>query len=125
MSIQILLGLFFCHFLSDYTHLSTTWMLNAKRLGKPLFPIFVHSLVHTILMGIFLLCILSKEQYYLLLTVLPLQLISHFLIDVWKGKMNVLFPILQSPANKFHWIIFGFDQYLHTVVIVIMTFILK
>ena len=30
---QILIGLFICHFLADYTHLSTAWMLNAKRLG--------------------------------------------------------------------------------------------
>ena len=47
---QVLLTLFTCHFLADYTHLSTSWMLDAKRLGKPLYPIFQHALVHAILM---------------------------------------------------------------------------
>jgi hypothetical protein len=49
----ILIGLFICHFLADYTHLSTAWMLNAKRLGTPLFPIFCHAFVHMFIMGAF------------------------------------------------------------------------
>lgn len=48
--VQVLIALNFCHFLGDYTHLSTNWMLTAKRLGKPLFPILVHAFVHSILM---------------------------------------------------------------------------
>ncbi len=51
MQTYILIGLFICHFLADYTHLSTNWMLNAKRLGKPLHPILIHAMVHTLLMG--------------------------------------------------------------------------
>src|SRR5690606_26867796 len=49
-----------------------------------------------------------------------LQLVSHFAIDVWKGKMNVWFPFLADPTNKFHWYIFGFDQYLHALIIICM-----
>jgi len=49
------------------------------------------------------------------------QLITHFLIDVWKGRMNGWFPTLQSPANKWHWIVFGFDQFLHALVIIGMS----
>lgn len=115
---QILIGLFICHFLADYTHLSTAWMLNAKRLGKPLTPILLHAFVHAWLMGFFLLIALGFKpivwELYLF------QLITHFLIDVWKGKMNAWFPSLQSPANKWHWIVFGFDQLLHAIVIVLM-----
>ena len=47
---ETLIILFACHWLADYTHLSTAWMLNAKRLGKPLLPIFAHALVHASLM---------------------------------------------------------------------------
>lgn len=116
MQTQILVGLFICHFLADYTHLSTAWMLNAKRLGTPLIPILTHAMVHTLLMGIFLVCFGISNTIILM----GFQLITHFLIDVWKGKMNVWFPLLQSPANKWHWVIFGFDQLLHAFVILIM-----
>ncbi len=115
----ILICLFTCHFLADYTYLSTAWMLNAKRLGKPLFPIFTHAGMHTILM--FLLLVFFINDLGLVLKLSAFQLTTHFLIDVWKGKMNGWFPSLQSPANKWHWIVFGFDQLLHAIVIIVMS----
>lgn len=116
MQTQILIGLFICHFLADYTHLSTAWMLNAKRLGKPLFPIFAHAGIHTILMFLFLVRFTNDLELVLKLSVF--QLTTHFLIDVWKGRMNGWVTALQSPANKWHWIVFGFDQLLHALVII-------
>ena len=127
----ILIGLFICHFLADYTHLSTAWMLNAKRLGTPLFPIFIHALIHATLMSLFIWVYISYSTNYwygflvIEIKLFLFQLISHFLIDVWKGRMNGWFPALQSPANKWHWITFGFDQLLHTLVIIIMSNILS
>lgn len=127
----ILIGLFICHFLADYTHLSTAWMLNAKRLGTPLFPIFIHALIHATLMSLFIWVYISYSTNYwygflvIEIKLFLFQLISHFLIDVWKGRMNGWFPALQSPANKWHWIIFGFDQLLHTLVIITMSNLLS
>ena len=121
MQTNILLGLFLCHFLADYTHLSTAWMLNAKRLGMPLFPIFAHAGMHTILMSVFLMAYIPTDDKWLFICLF--QLITHFLIDVLKGKMNVWFPSLQSPTNKWHWVVFGFDQFLHAVVIIFMSLI--
>lgn len=115
----ILIGLFICHFLADYTHLSTSWMLNAKRLGKPLYPIFTHAFIHASLMLV-LLALVFGFSGFKLASLFLFQLITHFLIDVWKGKMNSWFPTLQSPANKWHWIIFGLDQLLHALVIIKM-----
>jgi hypothetical protein len=115
----ILIGLFICHFLADYTHLSTAWMLNAKRHGTPLFPILAHASMHSLLMGLFLLFFTNLTQFYII-ELTAFQLITHFLIDVWKCKMNSWFPSLQSPANKWHWIIFGLDQLFHALVIVKM-----
>lgn len=117
---QILLALFTCHFLADYTHLSTSFMLNAKRLGKPFYPIFLHALVHAILMFLSLNLLFGIKDN-LLIGLFSFQLITHFLIDVWKGRMNGWFPSLQSPANKWHWIVFGFDQLLHAFVIILMS----
>lgn len=118
----ILIGLFTCHFLADYTHLSTSYMLDAKRLGKPFYPIFLHATVHAVLM-LLTLALVFKIEGNLLITLFLIQLITHFLIDVWKGRMNGWFPSLQSPANKWHWIVFGFDQLLHALVIILMSFI--
>lgn len=124
----LLLSLLFCHFLADYTHLSTKWMLDAKRLGKPLFPIFNHATVHGILMFITLVIFsefldsLTEDRIYELAA---FQISTHFLIDVWKGRMNGWFPALQSPTNKWHWIVFGFDQFLHGVVILLMVYMIK
>lgn len=120
MQTQILIGLFICHFLADYTHLSTAWMLNAKRLGKPLYPIFTHAFIHASLMLV-LLALVFGSSGFKLAALFGFQLITHFLIDVWKGRMNGWFPSLQSPANKWHWIVFGFDQLLHALVIIGMS----
>lgn len=116
----ILIGLFICHWLADYTHLSTAEMLGAKRLGKPLLPILSHSLVHGALMSLFLLFALKANFEKLSLLIL-FQIGTHFLIDLWKGRMNGWFPALQSPANKWHWIVFGFDQLLHALVLIAMS----
>ncbi len=120
MQTQILIGLFICHFLADYTHLSTAWMLNAKRLGKPLYPIFTHAFAHASLMLV-LLALVFGFSGFKLAALFGFQLITHFLIDVWKGRMNGWFPALQSPTNKWHWIVFGFDQLLHALVIIGMS----
>jgi hypothetical protein len=120
MQTQILIGLFICHFLADYTHLSTAWMLNAKRLGKPLYPIFTHAFIHASIMLV-LLALVFGFSGFKLAALFGFQLITHFLIDVWKGRMNGWFPTLQSPANKWHWIVFGFDQLLHALVIIGMS----
>jgi hypothetical protein len=119
----ILITLFFCHFLADYTHLSTNWMLNAKRFGKPIFPILVHAGVHALLMGISLL--LFHVRTIKIIDACLLQLASHFIIDLTKGKMNVWFPSLQSPTNKWHWIVFGADQFLHAMIIIVMFYIVN
>ena len=114
----ILIGLFICHWLADYTHLSTTWMLNAKRLGKPYYPIFIHACVHGLLMSVPL--FFAVGYTHQLLQLVCFQIITHFIIDMWKGRMNGWFPSLQNPANKWHWIVFGFDQLLHAIVIIKM-----
>ena len=116
----LLIILFTCHWIADYTWLSTSWMLNAKRFGTPWYPIFAHALVHGLLMAAVLYFVVGFNWTLLQLTCF--QIITHFTIDVWKGRMNGWFPALQSPANKLHWVIFGFDQLLHTIVIIIMAY---
>ena len=113
--------LFVCHFLGDFTPLSTTWMQEAKQFGKPLFPILIHALIHASLM-LFVLFFFTTVQ--MAFTLSAFQLIIHFFVDTWKGRMNTWFPSLQNNANKEYWIIFGFDQFLHQMTILVMAFYL-
>lgn len=108
--------MFFAHWLGDYTHLSRPYMLHAKRTGKPLAPIFHHALVHAVLQSL-VIYLFTGRAYETIATFL-VQLITHFLIDIWKGKMNVWFPSLTNPANPYHWYVFGIDQWFHQIVIV-------
>lgn len=106
-----------CHWLADFTHFSTPWMLKAKAIGKPFFPIFIHACVHGTLMC-FVLLFFVPLKMVLLLT--AFQIATHFCIDVLKGKLNVWFPSLANNTNPYHWYIFGADQFLHQTVIVLM-----
>jgi hypothetical protein len=36
---------------------------------------------------------------------------------------NITIPPLQSPTNKWHWVVFGADQYLHAIVIILMAWL--
>lgn len=112
----------FCHWLADFTQLSTPWMLKAKSIGKPLFPIYIHACVHGTLMCIVLL-FFAPLKIALMLT--AFQIGTHFCIDVLKGKLNVWFPKLADPKNSFHWWIFGLDQMAHQSVIIIMVLLYK
>ena len=116
-----LIVLNFCHWLGDYTHLSTAWMLSAKRMGKPFLPILMHAGVHTLLFFTAIFILHGSEAA---LIAALIQLPTHFLIDVWKGRMNGWFPKLQDISNKFHWWIFGIDQMLHHLVIILTTYLI-
>jgi len=115
LHLSILISLFFCHFLADFTWLSTYWILDAKRIGKPYFPIFVHATIHALL--VFLCLFLFKISFDKLIICYLFELISHFVIDVLKGKMNLWFPYVSNMNNKMYWVVFGFDQFLHICVI--------
>jgi Protein of unknown function (DUF3307) len=119
--ISLLLTLGFCHFLADYTWLSTPSMLKAKSIGSPTPPIFSHASVHAFLMAVVLFLFGVTNVIGLTL----IQVVSHTIIDILKGKCNVWFPKVANPANKVHWILFGLDQYLHFIVIVLMVYMAK
>lgn len=123
MKIEILISLFICHFLGDFIFLATNkWMLDAKKFGKPLYPIFCHASVHAWLMfAALFLCGIQSNDLIFKLTMI--QLVTHFFIDVLKGKINVWFPSIQSFDNKWYWWIFGADQLLHALVIISMYYL--
>lgn len=103
------------HFFGDYVFVNDS-MLKAKKLGN---PILVHSAVHSFLMSVSCLFINPKAVFF----IFSIQFVSHFLIDLLKGKLNYWFPSLSFPKNKSYWIVFGLDQFLHQLVIALQTLI--
>lgn len=106
--------------MADYTHLSRPYMLAAKRFGTPVLPILGHAAIHAVLMLIVLLIFSSIWKAVLLSLFI---LLTHWGIDILKGKMNLWFPKLQDSSNKYHWWVFGLDQLLHTSVILIVAYL--
>lgn len=112
-STLLLIVLFVCHWLGDFTHLSRPEMLAAKRTGKPFWPILVHGCVHGAL--VFYACFPFVGPYLALFAML-FQMVTHTTIDVLKGRANVWFPAITNPVSYAHWYVFGFDQFLHALV---------
>ncbi len=106
-----------CHWLADFTGLSTSRMLEAKSIGKPLFPIFLHACTHGFLMMIVLFFYTSISTLIILVI---FEVLTHFLIDTLKGRSNVWFPELKDMSKSSFWMILGFDQLLHQIVILLM-----
>jgi hypothetical protein len=117
-----LIALNVCHWAADFTHLSTDWMLNAKRYGKPLYPIFIHALVHAILFFSVVLVLYDLDKA---IFAGGFQLATHFLIDLTKGRLSFWFRRLEDPTNKFHWWVFGADQFMHHLVIVLTVYFIS
>jgi len=122
--IRLLMILFFCHFLADYTSLCNTWMCKAKEFWTPLFPIFCHAWIHAILMWLVLFIWSSGTwiSWTIILQLSLFQLITHFLIDILKGKINYHFTSLRDVNSDWYRILFGLDQYLHIIVILMMAY---
>ena len=116
----------FCHFLADYTPLSTKEMLAAKRFGKPIAPIFIHALTHTALMGVAILIFTNYGTQHSISggIVLLIQAISHTVIDILKGRFAKWIPITADNTQKWYWMVMGFDQLSHQTIIALMIYIL-
>jgi len=114
-----LVFLLVCHYLADYC-LTTASMIRAKADGRRLWPIMFHASIHAGLVG---LCLLLWGVSWKLLSLLVLlELVSHFLIDTAKGRLTARYPLLADVQGKPYWMLYGFDQLLHLLIIVLIWF---
>ena len=120
MPFTLLISLIVCHFVADYC-LTTPQMLAAKESGKRVQHIVLHAGVHAVLMGIVFLIFRTDLQLVALL--FGIELASHFLIDYAKGLLGRHFPACADVKKKAFWIVYGFDQLLHLLVIVAMAWL--
>ena len=113
----LLTALLVCHYLADYCFTSPT-MIRAKADGCNPWPILLHAGIHAGLVG---LCLLVwGVSWNLLLMLALIELVSHFLIDTTKGRLTARYSILTNMQKKPYWMLYGFDQLLHLLVIVII-----
>lgn len=115
----LLIALLVCHYLADYC-LTLPVMIRAKADGKTYWPIVLHSIVHAALVGVCLL--LWSVSWSQMLMLMALEMVSHFIIDTAKGRLSANFPVLADVQRKLYWMLYGFDQLLHQMVIVLIWF---
>lgn len=116
-AIYLLIVLLVCHYLADFC-LTVPVMIRAKSEGKELWPILLHAAIHAALMG---LCLLVYGTGWRLLQIfMMIELGSHFVIDVSKTQISIRFPYWSENRHKPYWMLYGFDQLLHQIVIVLI-----
>ncbi|MBR5654016.1 MAG: DUF3307 domain-containing protein [Prevotella sp.] len=106
-----------CHYLADFC-LTSPVMIRAKADGRNVWPILLHASVHAFLIGLCLL--LWGISWKLVLLMMLAELVTHFLIDTGKGRLTARYPTLADQQRKPYWMLYGFDQFLHLLVIVII-----
>ena len=121
---SLICGLLICHYFADFI-MVRPHMLKAKAIGKPIVPIMEHAFDHVSCMALFLFFVpvLDNNWYLKIIAALTVQFITHTIIDVVKGRLNI-FEHIKNPQNKIHWVVFGGDQLLHQLVILFMVKIL-
>ena len=112
-----LLSLLICHYLGDFCFTSPG-MIKAKADGRRPWPILLHSCIHAALVGLILVC--WRVSWKLILLMMLLEVVSHFFIDLGKGRISARFPTLSDPKEKAYWMLYGFDQLLHLSVLLLI-----
>ena len=116
-AVLLLLGLFFGHFLGDFTHLATARMHNAKANGGPLFDIAGHAAVHGILVGL-VVALLAAPAWTIILGAVVIELVTHFGLDAARARLGRRYSALNDPRGRTFWYVLGFDQFAHGLVLV-------
>ena len=49
-----------------------------------------------------------------------LEVVTHFVIDFGKAAVPVKVPLLADVKQKAYWVLFGLDQLLHQLVVVVI-----
>lgn len=113
----LLVALLVCHYLADFC-LTMPMIIRAKADGRALWPIALHATIHAVLIGLCLLVYGTVLQ--LLLVLMITELISHFIIDISKTQISIRFPYWSDIRHKPYWMLYGFDQLLHQMVVILI-----
>jgi hypothetical protein len=106
------------HFIFDYGYAVTPSMVAAKSKAKPIGPIALHALLHSI--GVAFILYYNSIPLHLIVGLSTFQFVSHLIIDVMKGRIENDYPSLKSPTNPWHWHLFQMDQFMHLSVMYVI-----
>lgn len=116
-AVWLLIGLFAAHYLGDFTSLLTPRMLMAKREGGPVGPIALHGAIHGALAALAI-GITATPQPGTLALGAAIVLFSHFAIDLARARLLAGAPAFGDASQREFWLVLGFDQLLHGVVLI-------
>ena len=111
-------ALLVCHYLADFC-LTTRGMIEAKTLDGSIIHILFHAAIHAVLVAAVLYVFDVPAGGCLLGSLI--EFFSHFFIDTGKIFLTRYKPILKDMKRKSYWMLFGFDQLLHLLVILTLT----
>lgn len=116
----LLIALLLCHYLADFC---LTWpaLIRSKADGRNVWPILLHAAVHAVLMGGCLL--MFGVNIELTLWLMLLEVGTHFIIDTCKAAISVKILLLADIKQKPYWVLFGLDQLLHQLVVVVIWYL--
>ena len=114
---MFLILLLTCHYLADFC---LTWpdLIQAKANARHLWPILLHASVHAVLMGLCLLMFgvgIGKMAWLVLF-----EWATHFAIDTAKARLSIAIPLFADTHKKPYWMLYGLDQLMHQVVVIII-----
>jgi len=115
--ILILICFQISHFIFDFVF-RTNSMIEAKKFSKPIFPIIEHAILHAF--SFYLIGSMFKFPFEINFTIYLIEFVSHFLIDYFKGFINRFNSITNDVSKSMFWTLFGFDQFLHQIIIIII-----
>ena len=106
------------HYLGDFTHLLTKSMLASKENYKEhgVLGILYHAFTHGFLIGAAAYAMSANLSIGIM--VFGLITISHFFIDFGKAYLSLKYPITKDMSKRQYWYVFGLDQLLHMIFIV-------
>jgi hypothetical protein len=91
-----------CHYLADFCFTSPA-MIKAKADELNPWPLLLHAGIHAGLIG---LCLLVwGVSWKLLLMLVLIELVSHFLIDTFKGYLTARYSFFANMQKKPYWML--------------------
>jgi hypothetical protein len=118
----LLACLLVAHYVGDFTPLSTGRMLEAKAAGGPISLIGSHAGVQAMLVGL-VVGVASGFNLHLVALAVAIEFVTHFAIDLTRGRLGGRFPKMRDPTNREYWWVLGLDQLAHCLVLVLIAFL--
>jgi len=120
------------HIACDFTPLLTPWMIDAKKNGWPIHPIFAHAAIHgfcsLMTLGIcWPLIVPPDNDRALNLFLLQFEaslfiLLTHWAIDIIKGAIARYFPSTGDFNTRQCWLVIGLDQLAHFYILILVAY---